>query len=118
MTVVRVGVAPVGVAPVNDNVEPVSAAELRLKKDQNVSNMNQVRSKLINMENIWIKIDQNGSQWIDMDQKRSKWIIIYQKFKICVNSIYRVVRCPNLPSQRWRCRRRFADVGRCAYLGN
>ena len=44
MTVVRVGVAPVGVAPVNDNVEPVSAAELRLKKDQ------------------------NGSKWINIDQ--------------------------------------------------
>ena len=47
VTVVRVGVAPVGVAPVNDNVEPVSAAELRLKKDQ------------------------NGSTWIKMDRYES-----------------------------------------------
>ena len=47
VTVVRVGVAPVGVAPVNDNVEPVSAAELRLKKDQNGST--------------WINMVHNGS---------------------------------------------------------
>ena len=53
MTVVRVGVAPVGVAPVNDNVEPVSAAELRLKKKHG--------SKWIRMNQKWINIDQNVS---------------------------------------------------------
>ena len=62
------GVAPVGVAPVNDNVEPVSAAELRLKKYQNGPT--------------WIKMDQNGSTWIKMDQHGSKWINIDQNGSI------------------------------------
>ena len=71
MTVVRVGVAPVGVAPVNDNVEPVSAAELRLKKYQNGS--------------IWTKMDQYGSKWINIDQNGSIFNIQYESNRIKID---------------------------------
>ena len=75
VTVVRVGVAPVGVAPVNDNVEPVSAAELRLKKYQNGS----IWTKMDQYGSKWINIDQNGSIWIKSDQNGSIWKIYGSK---------------------------------------